>query len=159
MSMNNGPGANNETVFTMEATPLKYGPGASEEAGWELKRMGVGRVMLVSDPGVVKAEITGRIVELIEAEGIEVEVWDRSRVEPTDDSFQAAADFAVEGDFEGFVAVGGGTSIDTAKVSNLIATHGGEIIDYVNAPVGGGKKPPGPLKLLLAIPTTAGTGA
>ena len=148
-----------ETIFTLEATPLKYGPGASEETGWELKRMGVGRVMLVSDPGVVEAGITGRILGLIEAEGIEVEVWDRSRVEPTADSFQAAADFAKEGGFDGFVAVGGGSSIDTAKVSDLIATHGGEIIDYVNPPVGGGKKPPGPLKPLLAVPTTAGTGA
>ncbi|HZF57612.1 MAG TPA: hydroxyacid-oxoacid transhydrogenase [Rubrobacter sp.] len=148
-----------ETIFTLEATPLKYGPGASEETGWELKRTGVGRVMLVSDPGVVEAGITGRIVGLIEAEGIEVEVWDRSRVEPTADSFQAAADFAKEGGFDGFVAVGGGSSIDTAKVSDLIATHGGEIIDYVNPPVGGGKKPPGPLKPLLAVPTTAGTGA
>jgi len=148
-----------ETIFTLEATPLKYGPGASKEVGWELKRMGVGRVMLISDPGVVKANITGRIVELIEAEGIQVEVWDRSRVEPTADSFQAAADFAVEGDFDGFVAVGGGSSIDTAKVADLIATHGGEIMDYVNPPVGGGKKPPSPLKPLLAIPTTAGTGA
>ena len=70
MQSNSRP--NNETIFTMEATPLKYGPGASEEAGWELKQMGVGRVMLVSDPGVVKAEITGRIVELIEAEGVEI---------------------------------------------------------------------------------------
>jgi alcohol dehydrogenase class IV len=157
--MPNDSRSNNETIFTMEATPLKYGPGASEEAGWELKRMGVGRVMLTSDPGVVEAGITGRVRELIEAEGIEVEVWDRSRVEPTDDSFQAAADFAVDGDFDGFAAVGGGTSIDTAKVSDLIATHGGEIMDYVNAPVGRGKKPPGPLKPLLAIPTTAGTGA
>jgi hydroxyacid-oxoacid transhydrogenase len=153
------PANGHETIFTLEATPLKYGPGASGETGWELKRMGVGRVMLVSDPGVVEAGITGRIVGLIEDDGIEVEVWDRSRVEPTADSFQAAADFAVEGGFDGFVAVGGGSSIDTAKVSDLIATHGGEIIDYVNPPVGGGKKPPGPLKPLLAIPTTAGTGA
>ena len=152
-------GNGHETIFTLEATPLKYGPDASEEAGWELKRMGVERVMLVSDPGVVKANITGRIQDLIEAEGIEVEVWDRARVEPTADSFQAAADFAVEGNFDGFVAVGGGSSIDTAKVSDLIATHGGEIIEYVNPPVGGGKKPPSPLKPLLAIPTTAGTGA
>ena len=149
----------NETIFTMEATPLKYGPGAAEEVGWEVKRLGVSRVMLVSDPGVVEAGITGRIQELIEDEGIEVEVWDRARVEPTDDSLQAAADFAVEGGFEGFVAVGGGTSIDTAKVSDLISTHGGEIMDYVNPPVGGGKKPPSPLKPLLAVPTTAGTGA
>src|SRR5829696_6015493 len=103
-TMHGDANSNNETVFTMEATPLKYGRGASEEAGGEVKRMGVGGVMLVSDPGIVKANITGRIVELIEAEGIEVEVWDRSRVEPTDDSFQAAADFAVDGDFEGFVA-------------------------------------------------------
>jgi hydroxyacid-oxoacid transhydrogenase len=152
-------GSGNETIFTMEATPLKYGPGASEEVGWEIKRMGVGRVMLVSDPGVVEVGITGRIQELIEAEGIEVEVWEKARVEPTAESFQEAADFAVEGDFDGFVAVGGGTSIDTAKVSDLIATHGGEIMDYVNPPVGGGKAPPSPLKPLLAIPTTSGTGA
>src|ERR671921_1124443 len=149
----------NETIFTMEATPLKYGPGAAEEVGWEVKRLGVGRIMLVSDPGVVEAGIAPSIQELIEEEGIEVEVWHKARVEPTADSLQAAADFAKEGEFDGFVAVGGGTSIDTAKVSDLIATHGGEIMDYVNAPVGGGKKPPSPLKPLLAVPTTAGTGA
>ena len=149
----------NETVFTMEATPIKYGRGAAEEVGWEVKRLRMSRVMLVSDPGVIGAGITGRIQELIEAEGVEVEVWDRSRVEPTADSLQAAADFARDGDFDGFVAVGGGTSIDTAKVSDLIATHGGEIMDYVNAPVGDGKKPPSPLRPLLAVPTTAGTGA
>ncbi|WP_047865906.1 hydroxyacid-oxoacid transhydrogenase [Rubrobacter aplysinae] len=156
---NSGDNGNYEQIFTMEATPIKYGPGASEEVGWELKRLGVGRVMMVTDPGVVEAGIAGRARELIEAEGIQVEVWDRSRVEPTADSLQAAADFAREGDFDGFVAVGGGTSIDTAKVSDLISTHGGEIMDYVNPPVGGGKKPPSPLKPLLAVPTTAGTGA
>jgi hydroxyacid-oxoacid transhydrogenase len=111
-----------ETIFTMEATPLKYGPGAAEEVGWEVKRLGVGRVMLVSDPGVVEAGITSGIRELIEGEGVEVEVWSKARVEPTANSLQAAADFAVEGEFDGFVAVGGGTSIDTAKVSDLIAT-------------------------------------
>lgn len=155
----NGGANGNETVFTMEATPIKYGRGAAEEVGWEVKRLRMNRVMLVSDPGVIQAGITGRIVELIEAEGVDVEVWDRSRVEPTADSLQAAADFAREGEFDGFVAVGGGTSIDTAKVSDLIATHGGEIMDYVNAPVGEGRKPPSPLKPLLAVPTTAGTGA
>ena len=152
-------GSGNETIFTMEATPLKYGPGASEEVGWELKRMDVKRVMLVSDPGVVEAGITPHIQELIEAEGIEVELFEKARVEPTADSFQEAADFATEGNFDGFVAVGGGTSIDTTKVSDLIATHGGEIMDYVNPPIGGGKAPPSPLKPLLAVPTTAGTGA
>ncbi len=152
-------GSGNETIFTMEATPLKYGPGASEEVGWELKRMDVKRVMLVSDPGVVEAGITPHIQEMIEAEAIEVELFEKARVEPTADSFQEAADFATDGNFDGFVAVGGGTSIDTTKVSDLIATHGGEIMDYVNPPIGGGKAPPSPLKPLLAVPTTAGTGA
>src|SRR5215210_3787990 len=143
----------------MEATPLKYGQGAAEEVGWEVKRMGVGRLMLVSDPGVIEAGITPRIRELIEAQGIEVELFDRAHVEPTAESFQEAADFAKDGNFDGFVAVGGGTSIDTAKVCDLIATHGGEIMDYVNPPIGDGKKPPSPLRPLLAIPTTSGTGA
>ncbi len=157
--MQGNGGNGHETIFTMEATPIKYGPGASEEVGWELKRMGVGRVMLVTDPRIVEAGIAPRIQELIEAEGIEVEVWDKSNVEPTADSFQEAADFAVDGGFDGFVAVGGGSSIDTAKVSDLISTHPAPIMDYVNPPVGGGKKPPSPLKPLLAVPTTSGSGS
>jgi alcohol dehydrogenase class IV len=148
-----------EQVFTLEATPLKYGRGASADAGWELERLGVKRAMLVSDPGVAGAGITDRVRESIAASGIEVEVWDRARVEPTADSFAEAAAFAVDGEFDGFVGVGGGSSIDTAKVSDLIATHGGEIMDYVNAPVGEGRKPPSRLRPLLAIPTTCGSGA
>jgi hydroxyacid-oxoacid transhydrogenase len=149
----------NETVFTLEATPIKFGPGASADAGWELRRLGARRVMLVSDPGVVAAGITDRVRESIEAAGIEVVVFDRARVEPTAESMQEAADFAIDGGFDGFVGAGGGSSIDTAKVADLVATHPAPIMDYVNAPVGEGRKPPGPLKPLLAIPTTAGTGA
>ena len=148
-----------ETVFTMEATPIKFGPGSVADAGWELKRLGVTRAMLCSDPGVVATGITDSVVESIRAEGIEVDVFTDIRVEPSDESFQVAADAAVAGDYDGFVGVGGGSSLDTAKVADLIATHGGDIIDYVNAPVGGGRKPPAPLKPLLAIPTTAGTGS
>jgi hydroxyacid-oxoacid transhydrogenase len=148
-----------ESVYTLEATPLKFGPGAVEDAGWELERLGARRVMLVSDPGVRDAGITDRVRELIEARGIEVRVFDRARVEPTAESFQEAADFAVDGDFDGFVGVGGGSSIDTAKVADLVCTHPAPIMEYVNPPVGGGRKPPSPLRPLLAIPTTAGTGA
>jgi hydroxyacid-oxoacid transhydrogenase len=148
-----------EHVFTLEATPLKYGRGAAGDAGWELERLGVKRAMLVSDPGVVAAGITDRVRTAIEAAGIETAVWSSARVEPTADSFAEAAAFAVDGGFDGFVGIGGGSSIDTAKVSDLIATHGGEIMEYVNPPVGEGRKPPSPLKPLLAIPTTCGSGA
>jgi hydroxyacid-oxoacid transhydrogenase len=148
-----------ETVFTLEATPIKFGPGASDDAGWELQRLGASRVMVVSDPGVIRAGITERVVSAIEAAGIEAVVFDRVRVEPSADSLQEAADFAVDGNFDGFVGVGGGSSLDTAKVADLVATHPAAIMDYVNPPVGGGRKPPGPLKPLLAVPTTAGTGS
>src|SRR4051812_26585730 len=148
-----------ETVFTLEATPIKFGPGASKDIGWELKRLGVKRAMVVTDPKVRGAGITDPLVELIENEGIDTEVFDRVRVEPTAESFQEAADFAVDGEFDGFVGIGGGSSLDTAKVADLVSTHPVPIMDYVNPPVGGGKKPPAPLKPLLAVPTTAGTGS
>src|SRR5215469_7022788 len=93
-----------ETIFTMEATPVKFGRGASAEAGWELKRLGVGRVMLVTDPGVAALGHPERIQGLIEAEGIEVVAYPRARVEPTIESLQAAVEFALEHDVAGFVS-------------------------------------------------------
>ena len=148
-----------ETIFTLEATPIKYGPGAAADAGWELKRLGVKRALLVTDPGVAAIGHPDRIRASIEAEGIEVVVYDRARVEPTLDSFQEAADFARDAEVDGFVSVGGGSSIDTAKVADLITTHPAPVMDYVNPPVGEGRKPPSPLRPHLAIPTTSGTGA
>jgi hydroxyacid-oxoacid transhydrogenase len=152
-------GSSHETIFTMEATPVKYGAGASQDAGWELKRLGVKRAMLVTDPGVAALGHPERIKGLIEAEGIEVVMYDRARVEPTIESLQDAADFAIEHAVDGFVSVGGGSSMDTAKVANLVSTHPAPVMDYVNAPVGAGKKPPSPLRPHLAIPTTSGTGS
>src|SRR5437588_2409969 len=148
-----------ETIFTMEATPVKFGRGASAEAGWELRRLGVRRAMLVTDPGVAGAGYPERIKGAIEAEGIEVILYDRARVEPASDSFQAAVDYALGHEVDGFVSVGGGSSIDTAKVANLVSTHPAPVMDYVNPPVGQGRKPPAPLRPHLAIPTTSGTGS
>ncbi len=151
--------SDHETIFTMEATPVKFGTGAAADAGWELARLGVKRAMLVTDPGVAALGHPERIKGLIEAEGIEVVVYDRARVEPTVESFQDAADFALEHKVDGFVSVGGGSSMDTAKVANLVSTYPAPVMDYVNPPVGAGKKPPAPLKPHLAIPTTSGTGS
>jgi hydroxyacid-oxoacid transhydrogenase len=148
-----------ETIFTMEATPVKYGPGSCADAGWELKRLGVGRVMLVTDPGVAALGYVERLCKVIAHEGIEIVVYDRARVEPTIDSFQDAADFALEHELDGFVSIGGGSAMDTAKVADLILSHPAPVMDYVNPPIGEGKKPPSPLKPHLAIPTTSGTGS
>jgi hydroxyacid-oxoacid transhydrogenase len=148
-----------ETVFTLEATPIKFGPGAAADAGWELKRLGVKRALLVTDPGVAATGHPDRVKTAIEQEGIEVVVYDKARVEPTIDSLQHAADAALEADVDGFVSVGGGSAMDTAKVANLVTTHPAPVMDYVNPPIGEGRKPPALLKPHLAIPTTSGTGS
>ncbi len=148
-----------ESVFTLEATPIKFGPGAVDDAGWELRRLGVKRALLVTDPGVAAAGHPERVAQSLRAEGIEVIVFDRARVEPTIDSLQQAADFALEAEVDGFVSVGGGSAIDTAKVADLIVSHPAPVMDYVNKPFGEARAPAGPLKPHLAIPTTCGTGS
>lgn len=148
-----------ETVFTIEATPVKFGAGAVDELGWEVQRLGLGRVLLVADPALAAFGHTDRVLGLLRDAGIEVEVYDDIHVEPTVASLQRAADAARASDAAGLVALGGGSTIDHAKVANLVSVHGGEILDWVNPPIGGGRTPPGPLKPLLAVPTTAGSGS
>ncbi len=148
-----------ETVFTWGAPPIKFGAGAVDELGWDLQQLGVHRVLLITDPGVAATGLPARLVETLAARGVKAEVYDETSVEPTDESWRHAVEFASQGEWDGFVAVGGGSSIDTAKAVNLLTTYPGDVMDYVNAPVGQGKNPPGPLKPLVAVPTTAGTGA
>jgi alcohol dehydrogenase class IV len=153
-----------ETVFTYAAPGLKFGPGASAEVGHDLAAMGARRVLLVTDAGVMGTGHPSRIAEQVWQRGIEVVIFDRAHVEPTDASLTEAIDFAREASsgakpFDAIVAVGGGSSIDTAKAVNLMLTNPGELMDYVNAPVGEGRPPEHPLLPLVAIPTTTGTGS
>lgn len=149
----------NETVFTLETTPMKFGPGATSEVGFELKRLGVRRPLIVTDPGVMKLGLPERVRDLLKADDISADIYDASHVEPTDTSFEAVASYVQGRNYDGFVAVGGGSSIDTAKAANLFSTYPAPVMDYVNKPVGKGAPVPGPLKPLIAIPTTAGTGS
>src|SRR5206468_2383002 len=97
--------------------------------------------------------------ESLKAAKLSFEIFTAVETEPTDRSFHAAIAVAREGNFDSFVAVGGGSAIDTAKAANLYSTYPADFLDYVNAPIGLGKPIPGPLKALIAIPTTAGTGS
>ena len=149
-----------ETVFTYGTPALKFGRGASAEIGHDLTTYDARRVLLLTDPGLVAAGHPQRIAEQIRSNGIDVEVFDRVHVEPTDASLATAIDFArAGGPWDAFVAVGGGSSIDTAKAVNLLTTNPGELMDYINAPVGKARPPVNPLKPLVAVPTTTGTGS
>jgi hydroxyacid-oxoacid transhydrogenase len=148
-----------ETAFTMAASNIKYGPGVTREVGWDMQQLGATRVMVVTDPRLAQLEPVAVTMAALKSAGIDAVLYDRVRVEPTDISFADAIAFAVDGQFDGYVAVGGGSSIDTAKVANLYATYPADLLTYVNPPIGQGKPVPGPVKPLIAIPTTAGTGS
>lgn len=149
----------NETGFTMDTSSIKFGPGTTREIGDDLRRLNVRRVMLLSDERVAKLEPVETALAALEEAGIDAVLYDGVRVEPTDRSFSEAIEFGQDGNFDGFVAVGGGSTIDTAKAVNLYTTYPAPLLDYVNPPIGEGLPVPGPLRPLIAVPTTAGTGS
>jgi hydroxyacid-oxoacid transhydrogenase len=148
-----------ETAFTIDTSSIKFGPGITKEAGYELSRLGAKRVMVVTDPRLSSSEAVRNATESLKKANIDFALFDRVSVEPTDASLQEAIKFAVEGKFDGFLPVGGGSSIDTAKAANLYSTYPADFLEYVNAPIGNGTPVPGDLKPLVAVPTTAGTGS
>ncbi len=148
-----------EYAFEMAASSIRFGWGATREAGMDLSDLGVRRVLVITDPILRDLPPVQTVLESLDGV-VEYAVFDRVRVEPTDESFLDAARFASEGGFDGFVAVGGGSTIDTAKAANLYSTYPpSDFLDYVNPPLGRGLPSPGPLKPLIAVPTTAGTGS
>ena len=148
-----------ETAFEMATASVRFGPGVTREVGMDVADMGAHRVMVVTDRNLSKLPPVAMALESLEQSKVEFALFDRARVEPTDVSFKEAIEFAQADSFDAFVAVGGGSAIDTAKVANLYSTYPADLLDYVNAPIGQGKPIPGPLKPLIAIPTTAGTGS
>ncbi len=149
-----------EQVFTYGSPQLKFGPGAAGEIGYDVRRLGVTRALVVTDAGVAATGAPARVADALAAAGVQALVYDGVHVEPTDASMRAAVAAArATGPWDGFVAVGGGSAIDTAKVVNLLTTNDGDLLDYVNAPIGGGRAPERPLRPLVAVPTTTGTGS
>lgn len=148
-----------EYAFELAASNIRFGRGARLEVLHDLDALGAKRVLVFADPHL---RAMGAIDDVLKALGthLEIAVFDAVRVEPTDDSVQQAATFAKAADFDALLAIGGGSTIDTAKMANLYATWPpNDFLDYVNVPVGRGIAPPGRLKPLIAIPTTAGTGS
>jgi alcohol dehydrogenase class IV len=152
-------GDGGESIFAVDPVAIRFGPGALKEAGAEANARGLTRVGLFTDGTVAKLEALQTVAASLGAAGVDHAVYSGVRVEPTDRSFQDAARFAVEGRFDGFISVGGGSTIDTCKAANLYSTYPADFLAYVNAPIGEGRPVPGPLKPHIACPTTAGTGS
>lgn len=148
-----------ETVFTWGAPPLKFGRGAIAEIGEDLQALGVTNVLVITDAGVAATGLPDRIVATARTADVKAELYDGVAVEPTDQSIQEAVAFARSGSWDGFVAVGGGSAIDTAKAVNLLTTNPGSLHDYIAKPLGEGRHPQSPTSPVVAVPTTAGTGS
>ena len=149
-----------DIAFEMAVSSIRFGKGVTREVGMDLAELGTRNALVVTDAVLRGLPPVETVLESLRDNRIRCAVYDRVRVEPTDESFLDAIAFARDGDYDAFVAVGGGSTIDTAKAVNLYTSHPpADFLDYVNPPIGKGLPVPGPLKPLFAIPTTAGTGS
>jgi len=149
-----------EIAFEMSGASIRFGAGVTREVGMDLADLGIRHPMVITDPVLRWMRPVQMVLESLDENGLACTLYDRVRVEPDDESFLDAIAFAQQCDFDAIVAVGGGSTIDTAKAVNLYTTFPPEdFLDYVNPPIGKGLPVPGPLKPLIAIPTTAGTGS
>jgi hydroxyacid-oxoacid transhydrogenase len=148
-----------EYAFEMVTSGIRFGVGATREIGAELEDLGKRNVLVFTDGNLRDLQPMATVEESLDTHKIRFSVFDRVRTEPTDESFQEAIGAAEADDFDAFVAVGGGSTMDTAKAANLYSCYPADFLEYVNPPIGKGQPVPGPLKTLIAIPTTAGTGS
>lgn len=131
-----------------------FGEGKAAQTGELLAELGLGRAFVVCDAGVKQAGLLARITESLRLAGIESVVFDGVLPDPTAALIDEAARRCLAEKCDGVVAVGGGSSIDTAKGINLLRYNGGAILDYSDP-----ARKITPTKNLVAIPTTAGTGS
>jgi alcohol dehydrogenase class IV len=145
--------------FTVGMPTFTFGAGVLAEAGENARELGMKRVALFTDARLASGEFVATVKASLGAAGVDAAVYGDVAIEPSDASFQEAARFAAGGGFDGYVSVGGGSVMDTCKAANLYASQPAEFMTYVNAPIGGGQKVPGPVKPHIACPTTSGTGS
>lgn len=153
------PQEGGDEAFSVDSSSIIFGNGVLAEAGDHVRSLGIGRVAVITDKGLSVSAHLAVVLRAMKQAGVEVALYDEVRVEPTDQSFLAAARFAQEAKVEGFLSIGGGSAIDTCKAANLYSCYPADFLTYVNAPIGGGQPVPGPLKPHIACPTTSGTGS
>lgn len=155
----------------MASSTVRYGKGVTQEVGMDMANMKAKRVCVMTDPNLINMGPVNTTLNSLTKNNIQYEVFDQVRVEPTDErwtslsgwdctqpksvftfsSLQVAIKFAKEKDFDAYIAVGGGSVMDTCKAANLYSCDPeAEFLDYVNAPIGKGKPVTVPLKPLVA---------
>lgn len=154
------PTPSKEYAFEMACSTVRYGVGVTRELGQDIQNLNAKKVCLMTDPNLVNLQPVKSAMDSLTKHGVQFEIYDKVRVEPTEGSLQDSIEFAKRGQFDAFIAVGGGSVMDTCKAANLYSCDpNADFLDYVNAPIGKGKPILVNLKPLIAVPTTSGTGS
>jgi len=142
-------------VYTYKMpTELFFGSGAVSQTGAKTQELGLKKILLVTDKGVLDAGILGDLEKSLKEANIPYQIFSEVEPEPTIQGVEAGTKILKDFGAEGVIGVGGGSALDSAKAIAVMATNSGKIIDYV----GFGKVPVKPFPI-IAIPTTAGTGS
>ncbi|OAV94403.1 hypothetical protein PTTG_02215 [Puccinia triticina 1-1 BBBD Race 1] len=149
-----------EYAFEVSAAQLRFGEGVTREVGMDFANMKARKVGVFTDKTVLNLYPVKAALESLETAGISYEVFSECKIEPNQESWERAISFSRAHDFSHFLAVGGGSVIDTCKVANLYSCYpDADLLEFVNAPIGRGAPIERTLKPLIAVPTTAGTGS
>ncbi|WP_226480080.1 hydroxyacid-oxoacid transhydrogenase [Natrinema amylolyticum] len=140
------------------ADAIKFGRGAVDELGSELEQRGVSSLLVITDEQLRDAGIVDTVLESVAAETA-IDVFDGVEPDPDVDVYESAIETAAAVGPDAIVGVGGGSSMDVAKVAGALVAADGDVLDYVAPPIGGGESVPDSETLVAAVPTTAGTGS
>ncbi|KAF7332208.1 alcohol dehydrogenase [Mycena kentingensis (nom. inval.)] len=139
------PVSKKEYAFEVAASQLRFGSGVTSEVGYDLTNQKAHKVAVFTDVNIASLSPMKNTI---------------ASLEPTEETWTNAIEWSRGHDFSHFLAVGGGSVIDTAKAANLFTVFkDSPLMDFVNAPVGKGLPVTQSLRPLIAIPTTAGTGS
>ncbi|KAK9467570.1 alcohol dehydrogenase [Lipomyces arxii] len=149
-----------EYAFEMAASNIRYGNGVTREVGMDFRNLKSERVAVFTDKNILNLDPMKNVIAALESEGIKYEIYSDVRVEPKDGPVKAAIAWAKNYQADAYLAVGGGSVMDTCKIASLYTSYpDADFLDFVNAPIGKGRPVDKKLKPLIAVPTTAGTGS
>ena len=135
-------------------TEIRMGDGISSQVGTELRKMGIKKVMVASDPGIIKVGIIDGVIDSLNKEAIDYVLFDQIVPNPRISHCEKGAEIGEKFGIEGIVAVGGGSSIDTGKAIGTIMTNKVKLVELCGSDKVKNRSLP-----VIAIPTTAGTGS
>ena len=135
-------------------TRVVCGPNSVKQAGEELKNLGCTKALVVTEEGVLKTGIIDQVTASLDTAGVAYAVFNGVQADPREEGIEKALGAYQKNGCDGIIAVGGGSSIDTAKAAGVVAANGGSIRDYEGA-----MQFTNPLPPLVCVPTTHGTGS